>query len=227
MLVLPTSLMQSCCGVSLSVNCLQSPAGSHGMSVFLYPTSVLLLSLGSQPCELEVEAWLGLRRGVLLLPFGKHHCSHFFRQEEFIYFYFYSPSPPSKLKGLEEGKKYEHVFGLTEMLCEFVQLNCPTSLRKEGSSGLLLGSIKKMETSHIYICEIKPLLFFFIKSVSLNLTSVSYYENLKDSCNSRGMLLRITSPETTGIWATVRKAAFVGLSLAFCFAQVRGFSSFI
>lgn len=140
------------------------------MSVLLHPTSALLLSLGSQPCELEVEAWLELSMGCPSCasphPFhsclGKHCClPHCFKREEFICFYFYSHPPPSKLKGLEEGMKYERLFGLTEMLREFVQLNCPTSLSKEGSLGLLLGSIKKMETSHIYIGEIKPLPFFY------------------------------------------------------------------
>jgi len=41
------------------------------------------------------------------------------------------------------------------------------------------------------------------------------------------MLLRIASPATTGIWAAVGEAAFVGLSVGFYFAQVGGLSSFI
>lgn len=59
------------------------------------------------------------------------------------------------------------------------------------------------------------------------MTWVSSYENLKGSCNPREMLLRIASPATTGIWAAVGEAAFVGLSVGFYFAQVGGLSSFI
>lgn len=89
---------------------------------------------------------------VFLIPLSERNS--------FVFIFIPTP-PPSKLKGLEEGMKYERLFGLTEMLREFVQLNCPTSSSKEGSLGLLLGSIKKMETSHIYIGEIKPLPFFY------------------------------------------------------------------
>lgn len=45
------------------------------------------------------------------------------------------------------------------MLYKFVQLDFPRCFSKEDSLALLLGSVKKMEMSHIYIFEIKPLPF--------------------------------------------------------------------
>lgn len=51
------------------------------------------------------------------------------------------------------------MFGLTETLYKFLQLNFPTTFSKDDSLALLLGSIKKVEKSHIYIFEIKALPF--------------------------------------------------------------------